>query len=176
MFSDSSASFEDIFGSGLAAILLLLLGVGVIGFAAFQAWSYLESVNWPTAQGEVVWAEVIEQSEYSNDRRRTNYRPDIRYTYTAGGQSYTHDAINFGQNICPEPGLCLTLDVSSSDRAEAQRYVDTYPRGASVTVTYNPDNPQEAVLERKLHPAIYILVGMGVVLLVIGLFMMPRGS
>jgi hypothetical protein len=75
------------------------------------------------------------------ERRRSskggsvNY-PVVQYSYQVGGQPY------HGSKIAPGMAVGGT---------GAGRVVERYPVGAQVMVFYDPQNPSDAVLERKAH-------------------------
>jgi hypothetical protein len=73
-----------------------------------------------------------------------------------GGTEYSSDRIAFGYGN--------TFNSESAALASLQKY----SRGSLVTVYYNPENPNEAVLERKNERRIWGVVG-GVLLIVLGL-------
>jgi hypothetical protein len=70
----------------------------------------------------------------------TDY-PIVHYSYQVSGQSYQ------GMKLAPGP------EVGGSGAAKV---VSKYPVGAQVMVFYNPQNPSEAVLERKA-PGLWIM-------------------
>lgn len=105
------------------------------------------SMGWPAVQGRVLEAYVGHHS----DDEDTVYYPVVRYAYTVAGQEYTSDQIAFGPEVA-----------SSMDALQAEKTVARYPEGSLVTVYYNPDNPQEAVLERRLaSPVAALVIGAG---------------
>jgi hypothetical protein len=93
--------------------------------------------QWPSTMG-VVQMSTIEQR--SSDDGYTDY-PVVQYSYQVGGQSYQ------SMKLAPGP------EVGGSG---ARGVVAKYPVGAQVMVFYNPQNPSEAVLERKA-PAMWLM-------------------
>ena len=75
----------------------------------------------------------------SSDSGTTAY-PVIQYSYQVGGQAYQSN------KYAPGPEIGGT---------GAHKIVARYPVGAQVMVFYNPQNPAEAVLERKA-PALWL--------------------
>jgi hypothetical protein len=65
----------------------------------------------------------------------TSY-PVVHYSYQVGGQSYQ------GRKVAPG------MEVGGTG---AGSVVGRYPAGAQVMVFYDPQNPSDAVLERKAH-------------------------
>ncbi len=64
------------------------------------------------------------------------YGADVRYEYEVGGRSYTSQRI-------------ALANVASSDRSAAEGLVARYAEGEVVEVSFDPDNPASAVLERS---------------------------
>ena len=73
------------------------------------------------------------EARHSSEGGWTKY-PAVQYSYQAVGQAYE------GSRIAPGP------EVGGSG---AGKVVARYPAGAQVMVFYNPQNPSDAVLERK---------------------------
>jgi hypothetical protein len=128
----------------------LLLIVGIIGFAllilnvVFLAIIFfmrrkMASINqWPSTMGTVNNSYL--ERRYSSDDGSTNY-PVVQYSYQVHGQIYQ------SSKFAPGP------EVGGSGPGKV---VARYPAGAQVMVFYNPQNPSEAVLERKA-PAQWVM-------------------
>ena len=69
----------------------------------------------------------------SSESGTTEY-PVVQYSYQVGGQAYQ------GMKIAPGPEVGGT---------GARKVVARYPAGAQVMVFYDPQNPSDAVLEKK---------------------------
>lgn len=120
----------------------LLLTVGIIVFVLFILNAIFLTIiffmrrkmaavsQWPSTMG-VVQMSTIEQR--SSDDGYTDY-PVIQYSYQIGGQTYQ------SMKLAPGPEVGGT---------GARKVVAKYPSGAQVMVFYNPQNPSDAVLERK---------------------------
>jgi uncharacterized protein DUF3592 len=120
----------------------LLLTVGIIVFVLFLLNAIFLAIiffmrrrmavvgQWPSTMGTVVMS-TIEQR--SSEDGYTDY-PVIQYSYQVAGQSY--------QSMKRAPGP----EVGGTG---ARKVVANYPAGAQVMVFYNPQNPSDAVLERK---------------------------
>lgn len=114
----------------------------VIPFAAIGWWIYtqykkrdavrLSAQAWRTTTGRVLKSRV----EVSGGET-TSVHPMVLYAYEVNGRTYQSSQLRPGDSI---------MRVSSSQNAYAT--VDRYPEGAIVQIYYNPDNPQEAALER----------------------------
>lgn len=144
--------------AGIGALILLLA-------LAFQHQVRLAR-SWPAASGEILSAESEAYRAWTrvgSDSlvRRTFYRPVIVYTYTVGGREYTADRVTLGGQA------------GWSSSRFFQRSLAKYPPGSPVTVYYNPSNPSEAVLERRVWGS-RLLVGLG--LLLLGLAALAAGG
>lgn len=64
------------------------------------------------------------------------YGADVRYEYEVGGRRYTSERI-------------ALANVASSDRSAAEGLVARYAEGTAVEVSFDPDDPASAVLERS---------------------------
>lgn len=95
------------------------------------------SQNWPSATGQVTGVDVGESHSTDSDgHHHTSYYPIVRYTYVVNGQSFAGDKLAFGPR-------------TSGRYAKAQATANRYAVGAPVTVYYSPENPEDAVLEKR---------------------------
>ena len=94
--------------------------------------------TWSSTMGTVL-ASYLERRS-SGKSGSTNY-PVVQYSYQVGGQSYQ------GAKIAPG------MEVGGTG---AGKVVNRYPQGAQVMVFYDPNNPSDAVLEKKA-PAQWLL-------------------
>jgi hypothetical protein len=103
------------------------------------------SAAWPTVPGLVGAVRVDEQSQRSYDSETnsdtvtTTYEPKVDYTYAVAGRDYAGTRINFAR-----------LQFSSEKKARA--VIANYATGATVTVAYDPADPQNSVLDRTTKP------------------------
>ena len=144
---------------GLGFVLLGLLWVAGFGYAYFRAVGKAKaSETWPTTIGSVLSSEVVE--EESRDREggtSTWYNPVVRYSYSAGGRQLQASRLRFG-------------NPRSASRKKAEAAIAIYPVGSSTTVRYNPEKPEEAVLETKKPGPLYLVMALfGIPFIVVGL-------
>jgi hypothetical protein len=145
------------------AVGLILLGpLWVLGFgyAHFRAVGKAKAAeSWPTCAGKVLSCEVVE--EESRDREghtSTWYNPVVRYAYTAGGRELESQRLRFG-------------NYRSASRKKAEAALAPYPVGAAPMVRYNPDKPDECVLETRKPGPIYLVMSLfGLLFIGFGLF------
>lgn len=136
--------------------VFLAVGIGL----SLWGWSVLQnarvSESWPTASGEVLSSTV----RVDRDEDGTSYFADVTYRYVVDDLEYASDSVSFGQ-------------FGSSDRDHAEGIVARYPVGSQVTVFYDPEDVETAVLEPGVTWSSYMLLGMGILFIGIPLIMLP---
>jgi len=90
------------------------------------------SSRWPTANGTIVSSIVKKTVRPTQEGNKTAYSAQVVYKYPVNNRQYSCDRVSIGKS------------------AYAEATVKKYPTGKAVTVYYNPDKPQEAVLEPGL--------------------------
>lgn len=143
---------------GLGALLLGILWVAGFGYAHFRAVGKAKAAEtWPTATGRVLACEVVEE-ESTDEGTTTWYNPVVTYAYSAGGRELTGRRLRFG-------------NYRSGSRSKAQAALGPYPVGASPAVRYNPEKPEESVLETRKPGPIYLIMALfGLLFIGFGLF------
>ena len=122
-----------------AQLLLLLIGLGLAGFGAFdigRTWSKVaEARRWPSTEGTILnrdWRSVTSIGRSSSSRR---FVPLIRYRYAVAGQFYQ------SEKVYPAGGE------QWSTPAELQAYLDLeFPVGGRVAVSYDPAAPSRSAI------------------------------
>ena len=94
--------------------------------------------QWPSTMG-IVFKTAVERR--LSRRHYVNYAI-VKYSYQVGERTYQNAKVSLG---------------SAASGKDAKRVVARYPVGAQVMVFYNPQNPSEAVLERKNSTQLAIL-------------------
>jgi len=135
---------------GLCVSPFLLLGVGLGIWYLRERRKFQESQHWAATEGKVEEAFVHRSERVDEDTGRVSvtFYPRVRYSYVVNGEEYIGTHIAFGG----QQGY--------SRPAQAEAVLARYPEGGRVTVYYNPDNPREAVLERRMStPWVLLAVG-----------------
>jgi hypothetical protein len=116
------------------ALVFLFPAIGIV-IAVFSYSGYrasLASESWPTAAGNIVRSEIEKQTSTSGEGadKKTTVKeyPKITYQYLIDGKAYKSAKISFVPT------------------GNAKQIVSRYPVGKSVSVSYNPDKPEQAVL------------------------------
>ena len=123
---------EIIWLIGIIGLTALIFDAIILGTIISTRRKINAMKNWPSIKGTVI-SSAIEQRASNNNRNQVNY-PVVNYSYQVDGNIYQGDRI--------APGY----EVGGSG---AIKVIKKYPVGEQVIVFYNPQNPSEAVLERK---------------------------
>jgi len=115
---------------GILGCVFVILNVVFLAIIFFTQRKMNAVQSWSSAMGTVM-ASYLERRSSSDGS--TNY-PVVQYSYQVGGQTYQ------GAKIAPG------MEVGGTG---AGRVVEKYPQGAQVMVFYDPNNPSDAVLEKK---------------------------
>lgn len=116
---------------GIIAFVLIILNAIFLTILFFMRRRMAVVSQWPSTMGTVIASRIEQRS--SSEGGYTDY-PVVQYSYQIGGQPYQ------GTKLAPGPEVGGT---------GARKVVGRYPAGAQVMVFYNPQDPSDAVLERK---------------------------
>jgi hypothetical protein len=138
---------------GIRLFLWLFVMVGALatGCGAWNLLRSLECERWPTTEGVIETGELNYQS--SDDGNGT-YSASVSYRYQVAGRHYTSTRVAFGQ--------------LSSSAAHAQAILNRFPPGRTVPVHYESNNPEQAVLETRIHGGTWVCFAVGIVFLLAG--------
>jgi hypothetical protein len=112
--------------------LLLLLGwftYGAVGFI-----KAIQTNSWSATSGTIVSVEV---KKGTNSKGSTKFEPDISYSYTIGSEEY----LSKKYSSTPARGTSTW----------AKEVISKYPINSVVTVSYNPKNTKDSVLDPGLQ-------------------------
>ena len=121
----------NIIGILIIGFVLVILNVVFLTIIFFMRKKMAAVSQWPSTMGTVL-ASTIEWRS-SSEGGSTAY-PVVQYSYQVNGQAYQ------SYKLAPGPEVGGT---------GAKKVVARYPAGAQVMVFYDPQNPSDAVLERK---------------------------
>jgi hypothetical protein len=137
------------FMQNFTGITMIIMIVPFILIALLFVWlamrgrkSANQTKNWPTASGRILSADI----QMHRDSDGSTPHPVITYSYRVMGKDYVGTRIT-------------RTNMSIGGSLYTPRVLERYPVDKRVDVFYNPDNPQEAVLEQG-SPAsgIFLLV------------------
>lgn len=145
---------------GLVVVLIGLLWVFGFGFFHVRATGKARaSESWPSAAGRMLRARIlVEESSNSEGGSTIWYNPAVSYAYTVAGRELQGSRLRFG-------------NARSTIRRKAEESLAPYAEGGAVSVRYNPDRPEECVLESRKPAATYLIMAIaGIPILVFGLW------
>ena len=125
--------------------LRLACSAAAIGFIVFGLFTMREtsrSRGWARIDGRVVTSNVTEFTGKS----RTTWRPMVVYSYSVGSGRFMSTRIAFHS-------------MASGNRNDAAKIAARYPAGSRVPVFYDPQDPEQAVLQPGGNPWVFIVVG-----------------
>jgi hypothetical protein len=114
------------------------------------------SERWPTVEGRITTSEV---QQHRGKKGKVTFSANVGYDYQVDGQKLLGDTVWFGGNF------------SSSSSGLARQTVDRYPVGKQVRVSYDPAHPEVSVLEPGAFWSSYLVYGIGLLFLGIGLLL-----
>ena len=134
---------------GIGFVLLGLLWTAGFAFAHFRAVAKARAAeSWPTAMGKILSCEVVEEESTDRDGGTTTwYNPVVRYSYSAGGRQLEGSRLRFG-------------NYRSGTRKKAEAAMAPYRVGSNPAVRYNPEKPEECVLETRKPGPIYLVMSL----------------
>jgi hypothetical protein len=133
-------------------LLLLIPAVIVAAPALIMAHSFIEVRRWSRVPGVVLSTELV-RMRYPKSRARS-FRPVVRYGYTVDGKEYRSSILAHGMQ-------------SGGSKRWAQRIVDLYPVGATITVLHHPTQPERACLTAQFGFFGWVLVVLSSLLLLL---------
>jgi hypothetical protein len=142
----------------IIALILIFSGLGAAyGGLAIRAGDEIQS-QWPQAEGTIIEERIVEEGRNtSGDSAPNSYVqvPRLVYTYSVNGQTY--QAEDTAPNIS---------DPTSLERA--QEALDAYELNETITVYYNPADPQDSALYAGIGNGWIFILILGVVLILTG--------
>lgn len=121
----------------VAAMFPALFIIGLV----VKLWEIRKARRWPYTEGTIIFSGVESARKRrqhigrSIDNALATNEPRIEYEYQVAGKKHRCRRITIAETIGP---------------MELQSYLTRFPVGKSVTVYYDPANPQKAILEREL--------------------------
>ncbi len=113
--------------------IFVLLGIFFAVQGTLEWIRAADSTSWPTVAGTVTRSEVTSHRSTHKGRTSTSYHAHIEFDYAVDGKALH--------------GNRRTYKVMASSQSAANEAVAAYPVGRSVTVSYDPQDPERAVLE-----------------------------
>jgi hypothetical protein len=131
--------------SGLGLFTLILVPFGIRKSKGIQ--------HWPSTPGAITESTIMETFGHAGRIEE----PKLSYTYILNGREYVGHTI-------------AITEVDSSSRQAAQDKIAPYPVGRQFEVFYNPEKPEDAVLEKQSSPVVFVMFGIvGAVFITVGI-------
>ena len=141
---------------------LFRLSFIVLGLGAFASAMYAKAESdattwWSVTQG-VITVSQVERVKPGVPHSKPTYYANIQYRYNIGGIEYQGDLKQLGADAIPAAKYAADL-------------VNQYPKGTTVTIYYDPNQPQASALKRGVPASvIWMLVFAGAFFIFFGLF------
>jgi hypothetical protein len=116
--------------SGIYWVLLIIISLALI--LLVNLFFASSSVHWPRTDAKIVKSTVVKKSFSTVDGDKVVSIVDIKYDYYIHNKKHTSDYVS-GQTEYPE------------------LLVKQYPKGKTVTISYNPKSPRQSILEPSLE-------------------------
>ena len=117
----------------ILAVMVILVGLVMVLYALVNNRKVKSAESWPVVPGTIVRSGVKEYTSRSNGVTTHSYEPVVFYQYSLMGKPYEGKRLGFG--------------ATRVKYAEAQAITDKYLAGTPVNIHYNPNKPEESVLE-----------------------------
>ena len=122
-----------------------LAGFGMLGYGIWSIKRSNEVESWPITDGRVESCKLVSNTGGES----TTYKVEVRYRYRVKGQEYAHDKLAFGYT-------------ASSGLSAHQEILSRLENTRSVTVRYDPIDPQTAVLSYGVHRSIQFVIAFAI--------------
>ena len=123
--------------STIVALLCTIVPFALIGWYIYKQSKKRQAIVASAQQWRTTTGQITQSRVEVHGGENTSVVPAITYAYEVHGRTYQSSQIKAGDSV---------WRVTSGNTAYTT--VDKYPIGAIVQIYYNPDNPQEAALER----------------------------
>jgi hypothetical protein len=152
----------------IVCLIFFGIGIGMLVKLAKHYGKLQQSKNWLSTNGKIISSDLDAQISTDDDGyQTTTYLAKVFFTYEVNGNSYESDRVNFDYGM------------RTSNVRKPQSLVEQYPTGSDVTVYYDPENPQQSVLEKRVNGTFTtilvsaVFIAIGVVLAVTSLGVNP---
>lgn len=145
----------------LLICVLFLGGLAVCVFGLMNIAKAAAYKKYPISNGFVIDSALAKSPE-SQDQKEL-FILNIVYDYTVNNEKYYATVISsFGYNLFKEAKAYYTGSLEDMNKV-----LDKYPVGSSVIVYYNPENPQDCVIDADLKMPVFLPLILGAILILI---------
>jgi hypothetical protein len=139
-----------------AAAIMLVVGLGITGFGAYDYVQQSQAVSDSVEVNAEVVSTGVESVSVSSSQG-ADFKPTAEFTYEYEGTSYT------STNVFPAE-VSRTYDTESA----ARDVVSEYEQGSTTTAYVDPADPDGAFLKNSTSSSPLVFVGIGLVLAAVG--------
>lgn len=132
----------------LQVAVMVLISLGLVGYGGYSLMDQSRALSSAVEVNATVDSTGIEED--SQRRGGVEYRPQISYSYSFEGESFSSN------NVYPS-----TLSKSFDTREEAESVLNSYSEGSRVTAYIRPGSPDKSFLidEKSKKPFLFIAIG-----------------
>ena len=140
----------------LFVMFFLIMGIYSIYYGIDLSRVAEKSLSWPETGGVITdsYIHVYEQSD--DDGTKTWHETVIRYSYSVNKKTYSGNSITLSSR-----------GPHTTDRVKLETFITDYPKGLSVNVYYDPENPQSSILVKEKVGGINGFTALGYFLIII---------
>ena len=139
----------------------LSFGLGSMIFLGVGLWMInkgMQSENWDKGTATITSSEIEKTESRSKDaqgftRTSTSFSVRVTYAYTVEGSNYEGNTVGFGT-------------MSHNERSDAQEELKSYPKGKTIEVYYDPENPSDSVIKKGVFWPMYIMISINIIILI----------
>lgn len=142
-----------------ASILLISFGVILFVLSCFLYKKAKDSKRWNKVRGLIIKAFT---DEFCIPGEQSSFKAKIRYSYIILDKEYYSNRIYFGDFL------------RDSFSIMSKKMVNKYKKQDVVDVYYNPDNPNDSVLQQGIHFNVIFIFISSLVLISIGIVLLCR--
>lgn len=130
-------------------VIMVIIGIALTAFGSLKIKSAQETKKWPVTTGIVTVSEIA---------GAIKYYPSVSFSYNIDKVDYTSTRIS-------------QINFTSKKKSVVEKTLKKYPVGSEVKVYYNGSNPAEALLEPGINTGNIMLLGFGILLLAVPVFL-----
>jgi hypothetical protein len=130
-------------------VICAIIGLGLTFLGSVKLKNAAETNRWPITNGTVISSAV---------GGAMKYYPFVSYTYTVESAVYTSDRIS-------------NMSFNTKNRSVVEKVLKKYPLGSEIKVYYNKTDPSVALLEPGIQTGNILLLGFGIIVLAIPIFL-----
>ncbi len=128
----------------ICAGVFFLIGLAIMASGWMTYRKSSQATNWLTTTGTITTSEVIRSTG-----GKLSYSGHVVYQYSVQGKSHVSSHVSIAE----------LMGIFDTGQSEALAKVKKYPINSTVTVYYDPQNPQRAVLEKRGDASLFYLGG-----------------